>query len=135
MALGFETNFYIRKDSDSLLWSGLSVSIPDKEYNNYKLSCYITKKNKGLWKTHQSDLIVFDSKNNMYKISLYNISQIYNTNAKDREIVYIAEVSKAEDKYSKVETTNIYLNELLIKNIIDELKIKTEHSFGVKITI
>lgn len=135
MGLGYETNFYIRKDSPNILWSGLSVSIPDEEYNNYKLSCYITKKNGDIWKARESDLIIFDNKNNMYKVALYDISQIYNTNARDTEVSYPVEVSSPEDKYSDVETKTIHLNELFIKNIIDELKIKTEHSFGVKITI
>jgi hypothetical protein len=37
MSLGYETNFYIRKDDENVLWSGLSVSIPDKEFNNINL--------------------------------------------------------------------------------------------------
>ncbi len=135
MSLGYETNFYIRKDDENVLWSGLSVSIPDKEFNNYKLSCYITKKGGSTWRTKESDLIIFDNKNNMYKVSLYDMSQIYNKNAIDKEVLYHAEVSSPKDKYSEVETKSIYLNELLIKNIVDELKLKTEHSFGVKISI
>lgn len=135
MGLGYETNFYIRKDQENLLWSGISISIPDEKFNSYKLSCYISKKNNGLWKMQQSDFIIFDIDNNMYKVNIYNISQLYNTNAKDKDIQFTADISKPEDEYAKVETKSIYLNELLLKKIIDEFKTKTEHSFGVKITI
>lgn len=131
----YHTNFYTRKDADDLLWSGLSVNIPGKPYNSYKISCFISKEDNGEWKPGQCDLIIFDKDNNMYRITRYYLSQLYNSSAKDKEIAYVANLSKPDDKYLNVEVTNINLNELLVKKLIDELKLKTEHSFGVNITI
>lgn len=131
----YQTNFYIRKDADNLLWSGLSVNIPGKQYNSYKLSCFISQQDEGVWQAQQSDLIIFDSCNNMYRIAKYSLSQLYNYNAQNKEVEYIADLSKPEDNYLNVETANIYLNEMFIKKLVDELKTKTEHSFGVKIHI
>ena len=131
----YHTNFYTRKDDDNLLWSGLSVNIPGKSYDSYKISCFVSREDNGEWKPRQCDLIIFDKNNNMYRITRFYLAQLYNIKAKDKEIAYMANLSKPDDKYLNVDVTNIYLNELLVKNLIEELKNKTEQSFGVNITI
>lgn len=135
MFSNYQTNFYIRKDADDLLWAGLSVNVFNNKFNSYKLSTFILKQEDGLWKPGQSDLIIFDNNNNMYRIAKYNLSQLYNPNAVDREILYEVNLSRPYDKYLNIETESIHLNELLVKNIIDDLKTKTEHSFGINISI
>jgi hypothetical protein len=131
----YQTNFYIRKDAPDLLWAGLSINIPNKEYNSYKLSSFIAKQKDGEWKAEQIDLMIFDNQNNMYKINKYHLSDLYNPHAQDKNIPYASNLSRPEDKYLNIEISNIYLNELLIKNLIDEFITKSEHSFGVKISI
>lgn len=131
----FKNNFYIRKDNDNLLWSGISINTIEDKYSSYKLSCYISKQKSGSWHPKSIEFIVLDQNNNMYSLLNTTISKLYNPKAKDRDIMYKVSLSKVDDEYSSVETTNIYLNELLIKNIIDELKTKSEQSFGIKITI
>jgi hypothetical protein len=131
----YQTNFYIRKDAPDLLWAGLSINIPNKEYNSYKLSSFIAKQKNDEWKAEQIDLMIFDNQNNMYRINKYHLSDLYNSGAQDKSISYTANLSRPEDKYLNIEIVNIYLNEQLIKNLIDEFLTKSEQSFGVKISI
>lgn len=135
MFANFQTNFYIRKDADNLLWSGLSLNFPEEEYCSYKLSSYITKQPNKSWRGEQSELIVFDKDNNMYTITRFLLSQLYNPDAQDKKVPFAANLARAEDKYLNTESANIYLNEKLIKDIVDQLKTKAEQSFGVKISI
>lgn len=133
MFSNYQTNFYIRRDSENLLWSGLSVNIPNSKYNSYKLSTYIARQDDGSWRGERSDLIIFDKDKNMYSITGYYLEELYKTSAQNREAVYSANLSRLEDSYLNIEPVKILLNELLVKNIIDELKVKTEDSFGIKI--
>lgn len=135
MLSNHETNFYIRRDSDEVLWSGISLNIQDGKYNSYKLSCFIKKESENIWNAHQTELIIFDKENNMYTVTNYKLNQLYNNISSQSNFKLMASFSKVSEDYMKSENIDIYIDKSIIKSMIDELRCKSNQAFGVNIKI
>lgn len=135
MLSNHETNFYIRRDSDEVLWSGISLNIQNGKYNSYKLSCFIKKESADIWSAHQVELIIFDKENNMYTVSNYKLHQLYNSISSEPNLKLLASYSKVSEDYMKSENADIYVEKSIIKSMIDELSCKSNQAFGVNIKI